>query len=60
MPLATNPFVVLTYVSGPAILTNASALLLMSTSNRLPGWWTARGIWRVNSQEPLRGRAVSL
>src|SRR5437660_4141248 len=34
MPYATNPFVVLTYVSGPAILTNASALLLMSTSNR--------------------------
>jgi hypothetical protein len=34
MPLAANPFVVLTYVSGPAILTNASALLLMSTSNR--------------------------
>ena len=34
MPLAANPFIVLTYVSGPAILTNASALLLMSTSNR--------------------------
>jgi hypothetical protein len=34
MPIAANPFVVLTYVSGPAILTNASALLLMSTSNR--------------------------
>ena len=34
MTNAANPFVVLTYVSGPAILTNASALLLMSTSNR--------------------------
>ncbi|HEX3430735.1 MAG TPA: DUF2721 domain-containing protein [Rhizomicrobium sp.] len=33
MPYATNPFIVLSYVSGPAILTNASALLLMSTSN---------------------------
>src|ERR1700733_13127472 len=32
--LSSNPFVVLSYVSGPAILTNASALLLMSTSNR--------------------------
>jgi len=30
----SNPFVLLSYVSGPAILTNASALLLMSTSNR--------------------------
>jgi hypothetical protein len=34
MSLAANPFIVLSYVSGPAILTNASALLLMSTSNR--------------------------
>jgi Protein of unknown function (DUF2721) len=34
MTLATNPFVVLSYVSGPAILTSASSLLLMSTSNR--------------------------
>jgi hypothetical protein len=33
MTYASNPFIVLTYVSGPAILTNASALLLMSTSN---------------------------
>ncbi len=32
--LATNPFIVLSYVSGPAILTNAAALLLLSTSNR--------------------------
>jgi Protein of unknown function (DUF2721) len=32
--LATNPFVVLSYVSGPAILTSASSLLLMSTTNR--------------------------
>jgi hypothetical protein len=34
MALATNPFVVLSYVSGPAILTNAAALMLLSTSNR--------------------------
>jgi uncharacterized protein DUF2721 len=29
-----NPFIVLSYVGGPAILTNAAALLLLSTSNR--------------------------
>jgi len=47
MPLATNPFVVLTYVSGPAILTNASALLLMSTSNRFcPGGGPSRHLAR--------------
>ncbi|MGD0191453.1 MAG: DUF2721 domain-containing protein [Rhizomicrobium sp.] len=34
MALSANPFVVLSYVSGPAILTNAAALLLLSTSNR--------------------------
>jgi hypothetical protein len=32
--VAANPFIVLSYVSGPAILTNAAALLLLSTSNR--------------------------
>jgi len=32
--LSSNPFIVLSYVSGPAILTNAAALLLLSTSNR--------------------------
>ena len=31
---STNPFVVLSYVGGPAVLTNAAALLLLSTSNR--------------------------
>jgi hypothetical protein len=30
----TNPFVVLSYVSGPALLTNATSLLLLSTTNR--------------------------
>ncbi|HXZ67425.1 MAG TPA: DUF2721 domain-containing protein [Alphaproteobacteria bacterium] len=34
MAITTNPFVVLSYVGGPAILTNAASLLLMSTSNR--------------------------
>jgi hypothetical protein len=34
MPPSANPFTVLSYVSGPALLTNATALLLLSTSNR--------------------------
>jgi hypothetical protein len=34
MAIDTNPFVVLSYVSGPALLTNATALLLLSTTNR--------------------------
>jgi hypothetical protein len=32
--LSNDPFIVLSYVSGPAILTNAAALLLLNTSNR--------------------------
>lgn len=34
MTPGANPFIVLSYVGGPAILTNAAALLLLSTSNR--------------------------
>jgi len=34
MALTTNPFVVLSYVGGPALLTNATSLLLLSTANR--------------------------
>ncbi|HZV21129.1 MAG TPA: DUF2721 domain-containing protein [Hyphomicrobiales bacterium] len=34
MALPENPFTVLSYVSGPALLTNATALMLLSTSNR--------------------------
>jgi hypothetical protein len=30
----SNPFVILTFIVAPAILTNASALMVMSTSNR--------------------------
>lgn len=30
----TNPFIMLTFIAAPALLTNASALLAMSTSNR--------------------------
>ena len=32
--LSGNPFVVLTFIVAPAILTNASALMVLSTSNR--------------------------
>lgn len=32
--METNPFTFLSYVGGPALLTNASALLLLSTTNR--------------------------
>ena len=34
MAIDTNPFVVLSYVSGPALLTNATSLILLSTTNR--------------------------
>lgn len=44
MALSTNPFTVLSYVSGPALLTNATALMLLSTSNRF-----ARAIDRSRS-----------
>ena len=29
-----NPFIVLSYVGGPAVLTSATSLLVLSTSNR--------------------------
>lgn len=32
--IGTNPFMMLTFIVAPAVLTNASALLAMSTSNR--------------------------
>lgn len=35
MHVADNPFAVLTFLAAPAILTNASTLLILSTSNRL-------------------------
>jgi len=34
MLLGSNPFTVLSYVGGPALLTNASSLFVLSTSNR--------------------------
>ena len=40
----TNPFAVLTFIAAPALLTNASSLLLLGTSNRL-----ARAVDRVRA-----------
>ncbi|MFW2366328.1 MAG: DUF2721 domain-containing protein [Desulforhopalus sp.] len=40
--MQSNPFVILTFIVAPAILTNASAMMVMSTSNRF-----ARAIDRV-------------
>lgn len=34
MEIDANPFVVLSYVTGPALLTNATSLILLSTTNR--------------------------
>ncbi len=34
-PLPANPFAVLSFIVAPAILTNASSVLILSTSNRL-------------------------
>jgi hypothetical protein len=34
MTLSDNPFVVLSYVGGPALLTNATSVFILSTSNR--------------------------
>src|SRR5688572_23877675 len=34
MPLETNPFAILTFIAAPAILTNASSVLALGTSNR--------------------------
>jgi hypothetical protein len=53
--LSSNPFIVLSYVSGPAILTNAAALLLLSTSNRF-----ARAIDRSRQLvDGIRGLSVA-
>lgn len=43
-PFATNPFTVLTLIAAPAVLTNASSVLALGTSNRF-----ARAIDRARS-----------
>ena len=52
MAIDTNPFVVLSYVSGPALLTNATSLLLLSTTNRF-----ARSIDRSRQLTALLGKS---
>jgi len=47
-PMTNNPFAVLSLIAGPAILTNATALLTMMTSNRY-GLVVDR--WRAVRQE---------
>jgi hypothetical protein len=42
--MASNPFAALTFIAAPALLTNASSLLLLGTSNRL-----ARAVDRVRA-----------
>ena len=34
MPLESNPFAILTFIAAPAVMTNASSVLALSTSNR--------------------------
>jgi hypothetical protein len=44
VPLSSNPFAILTLIAGPAVLTNASSVLALGTSNRF-----ARAIDRARS-----------
>jgi hypothetical protein len=55
-PLVTNPFAVLTFIAAPAILTNASSVMALGTSNRF-----ARTIDRVRSLVAIlqSGQAMS-
>jgi hypothetical protein len=48
MELSTNPFAVLTLISAPAVLTNASCVLLFGTGNRY-----GRAIDRVHQLSEL-------
>ena len=52
-PLVTNPFAVLTFIAAPAILTNASSVMALGTSNRF-----ARAVDRVRTlAKELRDQA---
>ena len=54
MELAANPFAVLTLISAPAVLTNASCVLLFGTGNRY-----GRAIDRVHELSEMIERALS-
>src|SRR6516225_3587505 len=54
MDLPTNPFAVLTFISAPAVLTNASCVLLFGTGNRY-----GRAIDRVHElADVVEGKAI--
>ncbi len=55
MPTDPNPFAVLSLIAAPAILTNASSVLAMSTSNRL-----ARAVDRARDLAKQLEQAVDL
>ena len=51
--LDTNPFAILTFIAAPAVLTNASSVLALGTSNRF-----ARAIDRTRAMiRTLEGKA---
>jgi len=55
MDISTNPFAVLTLISAPAVLTNASCVLLFGTGNRY-----GRAIDRVHELSEMIERASDL
>ena len=55
MEISTNPFAVLTLISAPAVLTNASCVLLFGTGNRY-----GRAIDRVHEPSEIIETATSL
>jgi hypothetical protein len=55
LDLPTNPFAVLTFISAPAVLTNASCVLLFGTGNRY-----GRAIDRIHELAELIETRVSL
>jgi hypothetical protein len=55
MEVPTNPFAVLTFISAPAILTNASCVLLFGTGNRY-----GRAIDRMHDLSRLVEKGVTL
>lgn len=55
MDLPTNPFAILTFISAPAVLTNASCVLLFGTGNRY-----GRAIDRVHELADMVERSADL
>jgi hypothetical protein len=55
MDVPTNPFAILTFISAPAVLTNASCVLLFGTGNRY-----GRAIDRVHELADLVEREANL